>query len=254
MIKILNDTIDSTYEFNQFTPNALEKEILNALIQSDELYEFDTPNQLKFQLNLRNNLVNAARDLDKSKFSFKVFRKSKCNEEYWHRTAEGGFMLQNNVKPSDAIKDIYINSSQYGTECATAMVIILYKALVDIFPEELFNKLFSEIYLMNWQQLDPDIGLRSYKDISDSIPGDLKYFKNPDVDPLTPEWQGENVIVLGKDYYYGHGIGNASSKTIIEKLNERRISDSMVSAYLTDSTKRMDFNYLEAKLAKFLKV
>ena len=42
--------------------------------------------------------------------TFKTFRKSICNLDYWDRTKEGGFILKNGVTPSDAIKDISINS------------------------------------------------------------------------------------------------------------------------------------------------
>ena len=62
------------------------------------------------------------------------------------RTEEGGFLLKDGVKPSEAIKDIFVNSSLYGTECATAMVIVFYGAIVNVFPEEVFDRVFH-IYI-----------------------------------------------------------------------------------------------------------
>ena len=56
----------------------------------------------------------------------------------------------------------------------------------------------------------------------DMLIGDRAYFKNPDVHPETMWLQGENVIVLAEDLYYGHGIGIANAETFIEILNRNR--------------------------------
>lgn len=204
-----------------------------------------------FEQRMRKAIVNSALALNRSRMAFRVFRKSKCNEAYWERTREGGFLLRRDASPAAAIRDIFNNGSQYGTECATAMVIVYYGAVLEIFPEQLFNRLFSQIYLMNWGHLDSDIGIRSYSRVPEFLPGDCMYFKNPDVDPTTPEWQGENVIDLGNGTYYGHGIGIQNAEGIIRALNSHRISGSTTSAYLLDSAKRPDFRNLERKLNNF---
>jgi len=247
MITIAGSSIASNTIINKYTQNSLEMKIVSILASSSEVYKYDSQNQLDFELELRRSIVNAAKDLNRSNFSFKVFRKSKCNEDYWKRTSEGGFVLKNGIKPSEAIKDIYIHSSRYGTECSTAMVIVYYKALADIFPENLFNKLFSHIYLMNWQHLDGDLGIVDYINVADYLPGDCRYFKNTEVNPISPEWQGENVIYLDDGVYYGHGLGILSSEKIIEALNKKRISGAKVSAYLVNSAKRPNFKYLGYK-------
>ena len=244
MIKIAGAEMDIQTMASKYPPHSLELEILNILSSSQEIYSYDAEKQLEFELNLRKSIVNAARNLSRTHFSFRVFRKSKCNPDYWHRTSEGGFSLQNGVKPSKAVEDIIRHSSRYGTECATAMVIVYYLALVDLLPEELFNQLFSEIYLMNWQHLDRELGIVDQIHVADYLPGDGRYFKNPDVDPLTPEWQGENTFDLGNGTYYGHGIGIASAEKMIDALNEKRIDDSHVSAYLMSSAKRLNFKGL----------
>lgn len=251
MIKISDSLVDSNTIINKYIQNSIERKIISILSSSSEVYKYDSQDQLNFELKLRKSIINAAKDLNRSNFSFKVFRKSKCNEDYWNRMNDGGFVLKSGIKPSDAIKDIYTHSSKYGTECATAMVIVYYKALVDIFPEELFNKLFPKIYLMNWQHLDGDLGIVDYMRVVDYLPGDCRYFKNPDVDPLTPEWQGENVFDLGEGTYYGHGIGITSAEKMIEALNKKRISGSEVSAYLMKSAKRPNFKYLSNKYYSF---
>ncbi len=240
---------NSVNDMNELT--GVQKNIYDILSRSNEVYNYESIGQLKFELNLRKSIIEAAKELDHSRLSFKVFRKSKCNNDFWHRTEEGGFKLESGVKPSDAIKDIYLHGSQYGTECSTAMVIVYYKALVDILPEELFNSLFPDIYLMNWQHLDSDLGIVDHIRVTDYLPGDGRYFKNPDVDPITPEWQGENVFDLGNGLYYGHGLGILDADRIINALNERRLPDSTTTAYLLDSAKRPGFKRLADKYTNF---
>lgn len=246
MIKIANSFIDTNTLTSQYMTNSVESKIVSIMASSNRVYYYDSQNQLNFELRLRKSIINASKDLNKSNFSFRIFTKSKCNPDYWDRTSEGGFELKAGVKPSDAIKDIYINSSKYGTECATAMVILYYKALVDVLQEGLFNRLFSRIYLMNWMHLDRDLGLVNLY-TTDYLPGDGRYFKNPDVNPATPEWQGENVIILDNGLYYGHGLGIGTGEKMISELNKRRISGSTKSAYLMDQVKRLDFKGLSNK-------
>lgn len=252
MIKILGTTTQPQTIINEYPPNSIERRIISMMSSNNQIYVYDSIKQLKFEVDLRKHIIGAAKDLHRSNFSFKVFRKSKCNMHYWERTAEGGFLLKNNAKPTDAIRDIYINSSKYGTECSTAIVIVFYKALLDMFPEELFNQLFTNIYLMDWQHLDSDLGIYTYRNEGGYLPGDCRYFKNPDVDPLTPEWQGENAIDLGDGFYYGHGIGIQTADGIINALNNHRIAGSEQPAYLMDLATRPAFKYLAEKYNNFI--
>jgi protein-glutamine gamma-glutamyltransferase len=247
MIRVAGKELDAATLSGLYPASSLEGRIAEQMSKSSEVYDYESIDQLKFELRLRNSIVNASKELDKSSFAFKVFRKSKCNHDFWKRTDEGGFLLQSGVKPSDAIRDIFTNSSQYGTECSTAMVIVYYKALLDILPEDLFNKMFSDIYLMNWQHLDSDLGLTTFNKPADYLPGDARYFKNPDVDPLTPEWQGENVFDLGGGRYYGHGIGITDADRIIHALNGARIESSHKSAYLMETAERLNSKNLAKK-------
>lgn len=244
MIKIAGDNFDVNKIINNYKSNSIERLVLDKMSSSREVYKYNSLDELKFELNLRKNTANAAIDLDKSDFDFVVFRKSRCNTEYWERTPNGGFLLKKGVRPSAAINDIYKNSRKYATECATAMVIVYYKAVLDSFGEKLFDSIFSNIYLMNWHYIDRDLGLDISDNIADYLPGDCMYFKNPQVNPLTPEWQGENVIYLGNDKYYGHGIGIANANQMIKELNRERIIGATESAYLLDAATRPDFEHL----------
>lgn len=229
---------------NEYKANSIERKILDKLSSSSKVYRFNSLKELKFELTLRINIISAARELNKSKIAFRTFRRSMCNENYWVRTDAGGFILKEGVKPADAIKDIFINGSKYGTECATAMIIIFYKAVLSVFGDNAFNSLFTSIELMNWHNLDDKMDIQSYRDVKDFFPGDCRYFKNPDVDPLKPEWQGENAIDLGDGTYYGHGVNIKNEEQIIGVLNRLRKKGATESAYLTDSATYLGFKYL----------
>nr|WP_319487287.1 protein-glutamine gamma-glutamyltransferase [uncultured Caproiciproducens sp.] len=244
MIVIAGNTVQPQ-SVGEYAPGSVERSILDTLASSGTKYVFDSMEQLKFELTLRKEIIEASRQLYKSGMDFEIFRETRCNPDYWKRTQEGGFLLKNGVKPAQAIQDIFSNGSKYGTECATAMMIVYYKALLNIYGEHLFNTTFPKIELMNWHHIDrllQEVGYMSKRD--DYLPGDRRYFANPDVDPLTPQWQGENVIDLGGDKYYGHGLGIHNAETIIRELNQNRSEDADESAHLLDSAGRPNFKRL----------
>lgn len=251
MIKIGGNIVTQEVIAEAYKQNSMEKKIFDMIAASIREYEFKSLDLLKFELTLRTNIVKAARELYKSNMSFRTFRRSICNPNFWDRTNNGGFIVMDGVKPSDAIKDIFVNSGQYGTECATAIVIIYYRAVVNIYPEELFNKMFPKIQLMNWHY-DRDLGVDYYQSPGDFFPGDCRYFKNPDVNPETPQWQGENTIDLGNGQYYGHGLGIRTADEMIDGLNKRRKEGATVPATLLDSATRPDYKYLGNKFLNFV--
>lgn len=245
MILINQSPLNISNIIKKYPKNSIEHKVLITLDKSETQYNFNSLEELQFELNLRKAIVDSSIKLYRSYFGFAVFRKTKCNEKYWKRTNNGGFLLKSNVNSSDAINDIYENSQLYATECATAMVIVYYKALLDVYGKSKFDSIFTKIYLMNWHYIDRrlrDIGYM--RPVNDYLPGDRRYFKNPDVDPKTPEWQGENVIDLSEGLYYGHGIGVHDAQTIINTLNETRKRGSRKSAYLMDTVGLPDFKSL----------
>ncbi|MCI1966278.1 MAG: protein-glutamine gamma-glutamyltransferase [Oscillospiraceae bacterium] len=224
---------------------SVEQASLAQLAASNIKFDYASQEQLLFELNVRGQTVTAAKDLDRSGMAFAIFRKSRCNPDFWNRTNEGGFRLKKGASPGEAITDIYEHGRKYATECATAMVIVYYRALLVVWGPETFNRIFPKIELMNWHHLDRllrEIGLMRKFPLY--LPGDRLYFANPDVDPMTPQWQGENVIDLNGKLYYGHGVGINDADTIIRALNKNRIENADESAYLMDAAGRPDYNKL----------
>jgi protein-glutamine gamma-glutamyltransferase len=247
MIVISNKTVSPEEAGAEYAAGSVERAIINTLASSNEQYSYDSMDQLKFELRMRMEIIASSRELYQSRMGFEVFRESRCNPDYWDRTNEGGFVLKAGVKPSDAISNIFTDGSKYGTECATAMMIVYYKSLLNIYGDTLFNKTFPKIELMNWHHIDrllQEVGYITKR--KDYLPGDRRYFANPDVDPLTPEWQGENVIDLGGGRYYGHGIGIHDAGSIIDALNNHRSEDADESPHLLDSAGRPNFKRLAA--------
>lgn len=247
MILIENRPFDTAELGREYTAGSIERKALEKLSSSNVTYRYDSVGQLKFELRLRSEIVEAAKALNRSGMDFEVFRDSRANREYWTRRSDGGFVLNPGVKASDAIRDIYRNGRRYATECATAMQIVYYKALLEVFPEDAFNRMFPRIRLMNWHDIESELRETGLMERSnDFIPGDRLYFANPDVDPKTPELQGENVIDLGNGLYYGHGMGIQRANVIIDVLNDNRRPGADRSAYLMDSVSRPNFKRLYA--------
>ncbi|MFA5523047.1 MAG: protein-glutamine gamma-glutamyltransferase [Tissierellales bacterium] len=251
MIRISGNSVTPESIFNQLSLNNVQRNIVNTMATSNTRYDFASLNQLKFELDLRVSIINASRKLNSSGLAFRVFTKSFCNTNFWSRTREGGFVLKNSVSSSEAIEDIFRNGRKYGTECATAMVIIYYKAVLDIYPVELFNRMFPNIQLMNWHYLNRNLGINNYSNLPDYFPGDCRYFKNPDVNPLRLYLQGENAIDLGNGTYYAHGMGITTRDDIIRILNRNRKPGSRKSAYLMDNATHPDFKHLHSSYSSF---
>lgn len=245
MITIAGKILSAQEAETGYADGSIEKTVVKAMSASAAVYRFRSADSLNFELRLRGALVAASRELFRSGLGFAVFREAKCNPEFWDRTAEGGFLLKSGVSPAEAILNIYQSGGSYATECATAMMIVSYKALLQLYGPSLFDRTFPKIELMDWHHIDPllrEVGF--VKKRFEYFPGDRRYFANPDVDPLTPQWQGENVIELGGDRYYGHGIGIRSAESILRSLDANRISGADEAARLLDAAGRPDFQRL----------
>lgn len=228
----------------KYAGGSIERKILEKMADSDKENRYSSMEELDFEIEFRKRIIEASSALYRGGLRFSTFRKSECNEDFWERMENGGFKLKDGIKPSEGLRDIFRRTRKYATECATAIVIIFYKAVYDIYKDELFNTTFPDIILMNWLYTDNKLDISTDRNPGIYLPGDCRYFKNPDVDPMTPEWQGENAIDMGGGAYYGHGIGITSKEMIIRILNKNRIKGSEISAYLTDSVTLPDFKEL----------
>ncbi|WP_036720140.1 protein-glutamine gamma-glutamyltransferase [Paenibacillus harenae] len=233
----------SIFQINPLGLSELEREILREKQRSPVTYRYSSLDALEFELKMRYHTVEAAKAMYASGVSFATFDTSRCNERLWIRTPNGGFQLRRGVLPSVGINDIFYNGRLYAFECAGAIIIVFYKAALDTLGDAVFNAYFQNLFLRDWQH-DRDLSLITVNNRNEAYPGDVLYFKNPDHDPDTPEWQGENVVMLDDNLYFGHGIGIESGQDIIAALNRMRRPGSRISAYLQDLVVYPDFEFL----------
>ncbi|USB31738.1 protein-glutamine gamma-glutamyltransferase [Paenibacillus sp. YPG26] len=236
-------------QISQLIGSESARAIIMQKEKSSFTYWYPNLDALRFELQLREEITSAARRLNSSGAKFAKFNNSRCNEAYWNRESNGGFRLKQGVEPSKAIQDIYENGPLYAFECGTAIVIVWYKAVIESISPDAFDVYFTNLFLWDGEH-DPNLVLKKLEQHEDACPGDVQYFENPDVDPDKPEWQGENVVLLQTNLYYGHGIGIATSERIIAALNKRRKPNSSISAYLTKYVLHPDFEFLRQFQAK----
>jgi protein-glutamine gamma-glutamyltransferase len=222
-----------------FQLSSKQAEIFHYLKDSSEVHRYDHIRQLLFELILRENMIDSAIALNESEVEFSVFQTSKFNSLYWRKTPRG-YMLRPGVLPSAAIKDIFHNGNEYGFECSTAIVVIFYYAVLQSIEEQAFNRLFNHLLVWDWSY-DDDLGIKTRVG-SDFIPGDVMYFYNPDYE--NPVWIGENVVFLGENKYFGHGIGIGTAEEMIKALNTLRKEGATRSARLIHQHSRLNYKYL----------
>jgi protein-glutamine gamma-glutamyltransferase len=234
---------NSETDFDDSKLSALERSMYQAMKGSSFQYRYDSVAGLLFELGVRSHIVESARLLNESGVQFSDFEHSRCNPVYWDRIENGGFQLKSGVTPHEGIRDIFNNGRLYAFECATAVTIVLYKAVLESIGPQHFDMLFSDLMLYDWH-FNSNLRLIDRMNPMEAVAGDILYFQNPDFDPATPWWRGENAILLGQDLYYGHGLGIKTSDEIVEGLNKSRKPGSFQSASLADRFDQLDFSYL----------
>jgi protein-glutamine gamma-glutamyltransferase len=249
MIIINNQPVNHSTVNHMIGNISHSESILSAMDNNQDVFNYPSVDLLAFSIRLRSHIVDSAQQLSKSDVKFATFYGSRCNEHYWKLTNEGGFLLKPNIKPSEAILDIFTNSKAYAFECATAMVIVLLRAALGLLGEARFNPIYQTIYLWDWHHQD-HLPLVIEPIHGNGVPGDIIYFKNPQVNPRMGWWQGENAIVLPNNHYYGHGVGIQTSEDVINILNKYRRPGASESAYLLHRATRVDISQLYLLLGR----
>jgi protein-glutamine gamma-glutamyltransferase len=230
MIKINHKWLDVS-QIQPGTASAKSLETLQCLAEDSNVFEYRNFGDFNFEIQLRNRVIEAAIALDKSGPDFSTLEESQSNQRYWHLSKDGTFTLQPGILPHAALVDIFMNGGLYAFECGTAMVVTFLKAILDLIGPRNFDYLFSDLFLYDFRP-PRNMALIVHQG-RDYSPGDCVYFKNPDHDLATPEWQGENAILLGNNLFYGHGIGITTAQGIIDELNSNRKPFATISAFLT---------------------
>ena len=210
----------------------------------------------------RKRVVDAARALAEGGASFSGgWDTDAVNKKLW-TLGYGGrmqvrkFLPGNQIgKPSVALNDIFENGDAYGFECATAMMVIYHKAILDHVGAEKFDALFSDPKMLAFFRWDiEDADYTKVKKLSEdpalakqpAVPGSHYYFFNPDASAENSAFGGENVIYLGGGEYYAHGIVGSggtylvTDKEITETLSALRKPGAKVDPYRATMEMHMD--------------
>ncbi len=204
--------------------------------------------ELVQQMSTQRSVVNAAKELASAK---PRFGHTKLNPSFWSEVevpvANGGqgndkvtkFQVKPGVKPSDAVIDAAKNASENTMECATAVKLIQYKALLEQLGEDRFNVVCAGMMIGPGATEAPLAQLQSRRSPEPDPskrpptapvpyaprlkPGDIVYARNSDVSPAgrAGGWQGENAIYLGGNQYYGHPFGVTTEQEIIDRLTQQ---------------------------------
>lgn len=201
---------------------------------------------LKDRLQIEAALVDACYAMNEHPHDFAVIKDQTFNSDMWKADAAGGgtFDVKPGVKPSDAVADIINHPDKYKMECATAMVMVYYTAMLNMMGPDHFNKVMgNNLHIGPWsyeQTLSRNLKYTGGETEAPAdrqlMPGDYTYFKNWDVSDSAKAggWQGENVIYLGDGKYFGHPFGVTDGKTIVDYLNNNRNTGSTHSASLLE--------------------
>ncbi len=193
-------------------------------------------------------IVKAAKDFWNAGVDFSgKWNTDRVNDQFWWKNYSGKMGVRMGQSPSEAITDIFKHGDKYAFECATATMVILHKAILDVVGPKDFDAKFDHFKLFRWQIKDADfLAAEKVGQLPGYQPGDHTYFKNPQFDPSNSAFQGENVIYLGDGQYFGHGIGLVSEQELVNDLNDLRAPNATKSAYRDNFELRLNAK----KLAK----
>jgi len=187
------------------------------------------------EVQIRTHTTEGAKILDQAKQAGRGMgfandlRKTQANPQFWNVDQNGRMSVRAGVSPSDAIDDVFNNPNAYTVDCATASHVVGLRAIKNTIGAEDFNRTHQGLNIYGWdaKRLGAGGNMQSISKVTGSQnerargglrAGDVGYFKNPD--NISTEWQGENVISLGGDKYWGHPGGTKSSQGWVDWINQ----------------------------------
>jgi hypothetical protein len=241
--------------YKQLATNATATEFLDTMITNNGVptkdgknnsgsFVFNSADELKTMVVYRTAIVAAANQLAASKVTFDPLIADLVNPaastqwapvpNYFKNTDPKGppklgvIGLQKDKLVSDAIAEIFSDSSNFQLDCGSAATVILWKAKLDMLKTQQ-PKLFDQLnqmsknssFIIGGWKAGPTALLVVKKDAAHAVasgkillPGDPIVFQNPDA---TEEgFKFENGVYLGGDNYFVLGLGGFAQK--VEKL------------------------------------
>lgn len=191
-------------------------------------------------------MTSACEDMGRARHAFALLDDQSFSRTHWQQEGGGTFHVRDGVRPSQALRDVFAHPDAYRFECATALVLVHYKAMLELVGDDDFDRMCPRLRVGPWET--DEAFVRHTRSEGDSAveaseerrrhfrAGDYGYIKNWDVSEKGARagWQGENVIALGDGRFYGHPFGVTTEDSIVQHLNTHRVEGAARPAGLLD--------------------
>ena len=177
---------------------SLTTEIKTAMMASSRIFKLRGTSDATVTANLirhiraRKNIIAFA---NAKKYGFAAGKNVKMNKAFWIQQADGRWVVRDDVSRQDAIQDLNIHPEEYEIACQSATELTIEGAGVTL-----------------------SINIPS-SDENDWVPGDSGYIKNNDFDGVVIGNEGENIIYMGNDLFWGHYNGTPLHPLHVWKAN-----------------------------------
>ncbi|MBS1510474.1 MAG: DUF4157 domain-containing protein [Bacteroidetes bacterium] len=185
------------YTCPKVVKNSVWNEIFTGLLHSPRIFKLEgktnaaVDESLLKQMTARMGIVDFA---SKKKYAFGAGAASKVNTKYW----DGPLKLKPGADRQEALDDLNIHPKDYAIACLAATTMTMVGGAKSNYIQQ------------------------TTSDGADWIPGDWGYIKNMKFSgkPEDIGLEGENIIYVGKDKYWGHFTGANTYRTFAEWFDE----------------------------------
>lgn len=197
--------------------NSVWNEIFTSLLFSPRTFTLDGATNEAINANLKKHMASRLGIIEfasKKKYTFAAGTAFRMNPAYWIVDyAAGRFDVKPGVDRAKAIADLNVNPKEYAIACEAATALTV----------EGGGK----------SPVTDDTGVAS----DDWIPGDWGYIENtkfPTDGTGTPGLEGENLIYVGKDNFWGHFGPGIEYKTLQKWFDQvKSWGDARIATYRT---------------------
>jgi hypothetical protein len=173
-----------TYSAPRVTKSSVWNEIFSSLLNTSRVFKLkgstdeEANESLKSHMEARKGIIDFAA---KKKYTFAAGAASKVNPEYW----QAPLVLKPGVDRQEALEDLNINPKEYAIACLAATTMTMVGGAKSNYVES------------------------TTPDENDWTPGDWGYIKNTKFSGKAADvgLEGENIIYVGKDRFWGHFTG-----------------------------------------------
>jgi hypothetical protein len=187
----------NTYTCPHVVKNSVWNEMFTSLLVSPRIFKLagktseEANESLHQHMTGRMGIIQFA---SKKKYDFAAGAASKVNSKYW----DGPLKLKDGANPVEALNDLNIHPKEYAIACLAATTMTMVGGAQSNYIEA------------------------ATSDSKDWVPGDWGYIRNTKFSGKADDvgLEGENIIYVGKDSYWGHFTGTNTYRSFEQWFNE----------------------------------